>query len=107
MRPDSNLLVALARIRDRLIDPTPASLEACTRDLEGCIRDLRRLSDAGVVTRTAPQLRILASQIGALHAQAGALRFGAARAAVAEAAGYKPTGEPGEASARPNLTISG
>jgi hypothetical protein len=107
MRPDSALLAALAGIRDRLLDPTPANLEVFTVELEEWVRKFDDVVTLGIHAEAAVHLTRLSKQIQALHRQVAALRFGAARAATAEAAGYTPLGRPGMTGARSNLAISG
>ena len=105
MPPDSLLLVRLARVRDLLLRPTPASLETCSEDLEWAIGQVPALRPAVSAGHTA--IMTLVRQIRALHDQAGRLRFGAARLTTAEAAGYTSAGKLNTEPMSPHVAISG
>jgi hypothetical protein len=107
MRPDSSLLVTLARVRERLLHPTAANLEACSADLEWSITELRCLTGSPFAARVAPQIKALVHQIQTLHSRAGELRLGAARLETAPSSGYTAAGLPDSGLNVTHVAISG
>jgi hypothetical protein len=107
MRPDSVLLATLGSVRDRLIHPTPANLDACVPELERCVEELRRVTGSSQARGIPRQLAALTRQITELHRQAGRICFGAARVGLAGAAGYTAAGEAPAPAAHPHVTITG
>jgi hypothetical protein len=91
---------ALGRMRNSLLNPTPARLEECAEPLNEAVEALRELAASARRGGAEHELREAAiglerdlAEVGALLEQAGAFYLGSARILHSAAGSYEATGE--------------